>query len=327
METTLHQPFTINFLFPLLHLLQELLTLSASSQLPPALRGGVVSLGKFDGVHCGHASVLRRIRERSDQLGVPAIAVSFSVQPIAVFKPRFAPVPLCTFARKAELISELGIDTLVQIETDEKLLRLSAEEFFQLFFVEKMGAHTIIEGHNFLFGKNREGTPALLRELCGRHGIALEIVPPILAEGEEISSSRIRSLIQEGQIQAANLLLTRPYRLTGQVVHGDHRGRTLGFPTANLGEVQTILPKPGVYACTCQVGDKIHPAAVNIGFNPTFAQETLKIESHLVGYQGDLYGQQLHVDFHRRIRDITKFESKEALIEQMNRDLLAVGSG
>ena len=284
----------------------------------------MVSLGKFDGVHCGHASVLRQVKDCSVRLGVPAIAVSFSVQPIAVFKPQLALSPLCTIARKAELISELGIDTLIQIETDEKLLQLSAEEFFRLFFVEKMGVHTLIEGHNFLFGKNREGTPTLLRELCERYGITLEIVPPILAEGKEISSSRIRTLIQEGQIEAANTLLTQPYRLTGQVVHGDHRGRTLGFPTANLSEVQTILPKPGVYACTCQVGDKTYPAATNIGFNPTFAQEVLKIESHLIAFEGDLYGNQLHLDFHERIRDIVPFKSKEALVQQMKRDIRQV---
>ena len=280
-----------------------------------------MSLGKFDGVHCGHASVLQRVKECSAQLGVPAIAVSFSVQPIAVFKPQFAPVPLCTFARKAELIGELGIETLVQIETDEKLLQLSAEEFFRLFFVEKMGVHTLIEGHNFLFGRDREGTPTLLRELCEWHGITLEIVPPIFADGLEISSSRLRTLIQEGEIEVANALLTRPYRLTGQVVHGDHRGRTLGFPTANLGEVQTILPKPGVYACTCQVGEKTYPVATNIGFNPTFGQEVHKIESHLIAFEGNLYDKQLHVDFHQRIRDVVPFESKEALVEQMKRDV------
>jgi len=281
----------------------------------------VASLGKFDGVHRGHASVLQRVKDCSLRLGIPAIAVSFSVQPIAVFKPQLTPVSLCTLARKVELIGELGIDTLVQIETDEKLLELSAEEFFKRFFVEKMGVHSLIEGHNFLFGKNREGTPVLLRKLCEKHGIPLEIMPPILADGGEISSSRLRSLIREGQIEAANSFLTKPYRLTGQVVHGEHRGRTLGFPTVNLNEIQTLLPGPGVYACTCQVEGKTYPTATNIGFNPTFGQNVLKVESHLIGFKGDLYGKQLHVDFHERLRGVVPFESKEALVEQMKEDV------
>jgi riboflavin kinase/FMN adenylyltransferase len=281
----------------------------------------VVSLGKFDGVHCGHAAVLRRVREHAARLGVPAIAVSFHVQPITFFRPELASIPLCTPERKVELIGDLGIHTLVQLETGESLLQLSAENFFRLFFVEKMGVHTVVEGHNFLFGKNRGGSPALLQKLCEIHGIGLEIVPPMFADAQEISSSRLRTLIREGRIGAANALLTKPYRLTGQVVHGDHRGRTLGFPTANLDEIQTLLPKPGVYACRCPVGGKTYPAAVNIGFNPTFGQEILKIESHLIGFQGDLYGEQLHLDFHERLRDIIPFESREALIEQMNHDI------
>ena len=289
--------------------------------IPAALRGGVVSLGKFDGVHRGHAEVLRRVKEHSDRLGVPSIAATFNVQPITIFRPQLAPVSLCTFARKAELIGDLGIGTLVQIETDEKLLQLSAEDFFRLFFVEKMEVHTLVEGHNFLFGKNRTGTPDLLRKLCENHGIGLEIVPPIFADGEEISSSRLRTLIQTGEIEAANALLTKPYRITGRVVHGEHRGRTLGFPTANLDEIQTLLPKPGVYACRCQVGEKTYPAAVNIGYNPTFGQDVLKIEAYVIGFEGDMYGQQLSLDFHERLRDIAKFESKEALVEQMNRDV------
>ena len=296
------------------------MTLSASSKLPASLRGSVVSLGKFDGVHRGHAAVLKRVKEYSVRLGIPSIAASFNVQPIAIFNPEFAPIPLCTFSRKVELIRKLHIDKLVQIETDETLLQLSAEEFFQRFFVEKMGVRWLVEGHNFLFGKNREGTPDLLRTLGENYGIGLDIVPPALTDGQEISSSRLRTLIQEGRIEAANSLLTQPYRLTGQVVHGDHRGRTLGFPTANLGEIQTVLPKPGVYACTCQVGNKTYKSATNIGFNPTFGQESLKVEAYLIGFEGDLYGKSLHVDFHKRIRDIVKFESKEALIEQMNQD-------
>ena len=280
-----------------------------------------MSLGKFDGVHRGHAAVLRRAKELSARFGVPAIAATFNVQPIAVFKPEPVPVSLCTFSRKAELIADLGIDTLVQLETDEKLLTLGAEEFFRLFFVEKMRVHTLVEGHNFLFGKNRTGTPDLLRKLCENYGIGLEIASPMLADGQEISSSRLRAMIREGRIEAANSLLTQPYRLTGQTVHGEHRGRTLGFPTANLDDIQTLLPMPGVYACSCQVGDNTYPAATNIGFNPTFGQDVLKVESHLIGFTGDLYGKQLHLNFHKRIRDIAKFESKEALVEQMNQDI------
>ena len=302
----------------------EHLTLSSSSRLPSTLRGGVVSLGKFDGVHRGHAAVLKRVKEHSVRLATSSIAVTFTVQPITILRPQLIPASLCTFLRKADLIGELGIETLVQIQTDEELLKLSASEFFERFFVEKMGVKMLVEGSNFTFGKNRSGTSVLLNELCDKHGIELEIVAPMLVEESPISSSRIRSLIQDGEIATANTMLTQPYRLAGNVVHGEHRGRTLGFPTANLEDVHTILPKPGIYACSCKIKGKTYPTATHIGVNPTFGGDRPKIEAYLIGFEGNLYGQMLHVDFHERIRDIIKFDSPEMLIEQMNRDVCEV---
>ena len=299
----------------------EYLTLSVSSRLPSTLRGGVVSLGKFDGVHRGHAAVLKRVKEYSVRLGTSSIAIAFNVQPISILRPDLAPASLCTFHRKADLISELGVETLAQVQTDRELLKLSASEFFEQFFVEKMGIKMLVEGSDFTFGQNRNGTPALLSELCEKNGIALEIVSPMLMEESPISSSRIRSLIQDGQIATANTMLTQPYRLTGNVVHGEHRGRTLGFPTANLDDIHTILPKPGVYACSCKIKGKTYPTATHIGVNPTFGGDRLKIEAFLIGFEGDLYGQMLHVDFHERIRNIIQFDSSEMLVEQMNRDI------
>ena len=304
----------------------EFLTLSASSRLPSTFRDGVVSLGKFDGVHRGHAAVLKRVKEHSIRLGTSSIAATFTVQPIAILRPHLVPASLCTFHRKADLIDEIGVETLVQIQTDEELLKLSASDFFERFFVEKMGVKMLVEGSNFTFGKNRNGTPVLLSELCEKHGIKLEIVAPMLVEENPISSSRIRTLIQDGEIAAANTMLTQPYRLTGSVVHGEHRGRTLGFPTANLDEVHTILPKPGIYACSCKIKGKTYPTATHIGANPTFGGDRLKIEACVIGFEGDLYGQMLHVDFHKRIRDIIKFDSPEMLIEQMNRDIREVST-
>ncbi len=284
----------------------------------------MVSLGKFDGVHRGHATVLQRVKTHSLRWGVPSIVVSFDVPPISILKPDLTPVPLCTFHRKAELISELGVEAIVQIQTDASLLKLSANEFFQRFFLDKLGVRMLVEGENFTFGKEREGTVPLLRELCDKNKIALETVPSLVENGQEISSSRIRMLINGGHIETANAMLTEPYRISGVVVHGDHRGRTLGFPTANLEEIRTILPRPGIYACSCKIGETTYPTATHIGFNPTFAQDVLKFEAYLIGFEGNLYDTRLNVDFHARIREVEKFDSPKKLVEQMNRDVRRV---
>lgn len=290
---------------------------------PTELRGCALSIGKFDGVHSGHLSILERLRVSARTRGTTAVVFTFDPSPGEIIRPHLAAPLLCTTARKIELITQSGLDTLLLFPTTKKFLSLTSEEFFQQVILEKIGASVLVEGENFTFGANRTGNIDLLKTLCSNHDIRLQIVPSVRFLDREVSSSRIRSLIREGQMEAARGILSRPYRINGYVVHGEHRGRRLGFPTANLAGVQTLLPKRGLYAAYVQVEGcpRSFSAAVHVGENPTFGVELFKIEIHLLDFTGDLYGKTLQVDFLSRIRDVVRYESQDHLLAQIQKDL------
>ncbi|MGL6193511.1 MAG: riboflavin biosynthesis protein RibF [Thermoguttaceae bacterium] len=285
------------------------------------LQGAVLSIGKFDGVHLGHARVLKRVKELAEKLNCPAIAITFDPPPAAVLHPQFAATSLCTFERKVELLEKFQLDALLVLKTNVDLLALTAEEFFDQIIVGKINASGVIESSSFTFGKDRLGNADVLLTLGNSAGISVEIVEPVYEHGCMISSSRIRSLLREGKTDIAAMMLTEPYRITGTVVEGEKRGRTLGFPTINLADIETLIPKSGVYACVCHFDGKSFPAPTSIGGNLTFGEDWLKIESFLVGFNGDLYGKQVHLDFLAPIREIVKFESVSELIQQMQIDV------
>ena len=296
-------------------------------QLTDSLRGGAVSIGNFDGVHRGHARIAERLTAAAKRVGGPSIAFTFDPHPVRLLRPSEAPPPLTWTDRKAELLGELGVDLVIAYPTDEWLLGLSPAEFFQWTVMEKLGAKAMVEGPNFFFGKNRQGTTAVLAELCHSGEVSLEIVEPLLVEGDYVSSSRVRAAIHSGDVALAAALLTRPYRIRGMVTHGAGRGGRIGFPTANIDAIDTLLPAPGVYSGRALVGGEVWPTAISIGPNPTFGEHALKIEAHLIGYRGSLYGQPLEVDFLSRLREVRRFESLEALPAQLRRDLeLALAS-
>jgi riboflavin kinase/FMN adenylyltransferase len=201
------------------------------------------------------------------------------------------------------------------------LLALSPEAFFEDVLVRQLGAKAIVEGHDFRFGRNRAGSNDTLRTLCSTAGLVFVEVPQLLHGGEPVSSSRVRAAIVQGDVRLAAELLARPHRVTGTVITGAKRGRTIGFPTANLGEVSTVLPGNGVYAVRALVDGQSHPAAANIGPNPTFGEEAQKIEVHLIGFSGDLYGRSLAVEFITRLRDTRPFAGVNELVEQLKRDV------
>jgi riboflavin kinase/FMN adenylyltransferase len=226
--------------------------------------------------------------------------------------------------RKAELLGELGVDWLVAYRTNPDLLSLGPQEFFDRIIRQRLEARAMVEGANFRFGRDRRGDVTLLTRFCAESWVQLEIVQPLICDGQALSSSRIREWIRSGDVDAARTMLTRPYRVRGLVTHGARRGGTLGFPTANLEAVDTLLPGPGVYAGRAHTSaDGSWPAAINLGPNPTFGERTLKLEVHLIGYQGGLYGQPLEVDFLTRLRDIRPFGSVAELKLQLQRDVLA----
>lgn len=289
---------------------------------PPAACG--VTVGNFDGVHLGHAEIVRRLVAAARAGGMPAVVLTFDPHPAAIVRPAAVPPPLTTVARRAELLLALGIDAVLVQPTDRELLSLSAERFFAELLRARLGTRAIVEGTDFRFGAGRGGDIALLETLCRRDGVAFEAVAPVTVGGEAVSSSRIRGLIAAGRVGEAATMLTAAYRLRGTVVAGAGRGKPLGFPTANLDRIVTLLPAPGVYAAVASLPEAAgerHPAAVHVGRNATFGAEQITVEAHLIGFSGTLYGSDLDVDFLERLRDTHRFASVDALKAQLATDV------
>lgn len=308
----------------LLPVISNVIFLRDFDQLPEKLRGGAVSIGNFDGVHRGHARICRRLAALAHRVHGPSVVFTFDPHPIRLIRPEAAPPPLSTTPRKAELLSAIGIDVMIAFPTDWNLLQLDAREFFHEVLQRRLGVRGIVEGPNFHFGRGRSGNIDLLQRFCDDSQILLDIVEPVAHGDEMVSSSRLRSLIAAGRVEEARGMLTAPYRVVGEVIHGAHRGRTLGYPTANLGPVETILPCEGIYAGRVWVDGRPWPAAIALGPNPTFGEDLRKFEVHLLDFEGDLYGRLLEVDFLAHLRDIKRFASVEELLSQMAEDIAAV---
>jgi riboflavin kinase / FMN adenylyltransferase len=289
--------------------------------LPEECRGGAVTIGNFDGVHRGHQALLAELSRQALALPGPAVAVTFDPHPLQLLRPaQFLPV-LTTIADRAALLQTYGADHVVILRTTPDLLHLRAREFFDLVLRERLGARTVVPGFNFAFGRGREGTVDTLAALCREAGLGFTLVPPLELDGRPISSSRVRGELVRGAVREAAVLLGRPYRLGGTVATGQRRGRTLGFPTANLEAVEVLVPGNGVYAVRVVHDGKSWSGAANIGPNPTFGEQERKVEVHLIDFAGDLYGARLAVDFIERLRDTRPFASALALVEQLRSDV------
>lgn len=288
---------------------------------PPECRGGAVAVGNFDGVHLGHAALLAELRRRADALGGPAIGLTFDPRPLELLRPEVVLAPLATLADRALWMQQAGAHHVLVLHTTRELLSLSAEEFFDRILREQLGARALVEGGNFRFGRDRAGDVALLSRLCQGAEIGMTVCPPVVVDDREVSSSRVRAALVAGDVAQVARLLGRPHRLHGQVGVGQRRGQTLGFPTANLERLQTLAPGDGVYAARAILGAETWPAAVNVGPNPTFGEQARKVEAHLIGFQGDLYGRPLALDFVARLRDTRPFANVADLIAQLGRDV------
>ncbi len=296
-----------------------------SKACTPPLAASAVAVGNFDGVHLGHAAIARRLRGAADRAGVPAVALTFDPHPAAIVRPGTAPLPLTTPARRAELLLALGLDAVLVQPAVPALMQLTAESFYQQILRGSLAALALVEGQDFRFGAGRAGDVALLARLAEADGASLEVVDPVLVDGEPVSSSRLRRLVAAGGVAAAADLGTAPLRATGRVVVGARRGTGLGFPTANLAEISTLLPAPGVYAARAavagEVGRRWRPAAVHLGPAPTFDSAAASVEVHLIGFAGDLYDHVLDVDFLDRLRDTQRFASPAELKTQLAADV------
>lgn len=284
-------------------------------------RGGVLAIGNFDGVHCGHQQMFAMLTRIARERSVPSIVLTFDPHPIEVLRPQEAPPRLTTTDQKAALIEQCRVDVLIVYQTDLRLLNLTADDFFRTVVIGELGASGLVEGPNFFFGRNRTGNVKLLEQLCQRDGLTLNVVPPIYVGTQMVSSSAVREAILVGDIDVANDLLGHPYAVSGIVVKGAVRGRTLGFPTANLSHIATVLPRDGVYAGVVEHAGQKWATAINLGPNPTFGERRRKFEAHLIGFSGDLYDQTLRIELTRRLRDTRPFANVDELKAQLQDDI------
>jgi riboflavin kinase/FMN adenylyltransferase len=307
------------------------ITIDNVEDFPAAARGADVTIGNVDGVHRGHQRLIGRLRARADAAGVPALAITFSPHPVALLRPDKAPVPLVWPEREIALLEQSGATDVAVFRTGRWLLDLSAREFFDRVIRRQIAARGIIEGPNFAFGHDREGDVALLGQWCRASGIDFEVVDPIEEDGQLISSSRIREALREGKVDEASNFLGRPHRIRGIVVHGSGRGAGIGVPTVNLDHIDTLIPADGVYATRAFLnldpgapgGHTVPawPAACHIGPNATFGEHARTVEAHLIGFDGDLYGQRVELDFLARLRGTRAFPNLDELLAQIRADI------
>lgn len=287
------------------------------------MRSVVVALGNFDGVHLGHQVVLRRAVEEGRRRWEPVVAATFHPHPRVVLRPGEEPRLLSTLEMRRELLLRYGADEVYVIHFDKELSRKSPEEFVRDVLVGDIGAGAVVVGENFRFGYRAAGDFDELRRLMRSYGGDAFGVPLRAANGEgEINSTRIRALISTGAVTDAGRLLGRPYAVRGQVVEGDRRGRTIGFPTANvLPDAAVVVPARGVYAGYAHVGEERYAVCTNVGVAPTFERKESRIESYLLRFNGDLYGRTIDVNFTARIREERRFSGVEELKAQIARDV------
>jgi riboflavin kinase/FMN adenylyltransferase len=295
--------------------------LRSLDDFPPSFCGGAVAIGNFDGVHLGHARLLGRLRAMARRIGGPAVVLTFDPPPVRILRPEAAPEPLIWMERKIEILAELGVDATVVYPTSKTFLELDARQFFDHVVRDRLGARAMVEGPNFFFGRNRSGNVEILRRFCAEAQMPFEVTEPVEVGGQIVSSSRIRSFVAAGRLAEARQMLDRPYRIRGTVARGLGRGRQIGYPTANVAKIDTLLPGEGVYAAQAQADGTWYPAAMSLGPNSTFGEGELKVEAYLIGFQGMIYDRPIEVDFLARLREIKRFASVDALVAQMARDV------
>ncbi len=305
--------------------------LTSLANFPTELRGSAISVGNYDGVHRGHAQLIDQLVSAARKHSGLALVMTFDPPPTALLFPeRVLTSPLTSIARRAELLFGLGVDALIAYPTDDCLLSMSAQDFFQQKVVGVLQARAMVEGPNFRFGRGLDGDVDSLARMCATAGIDFQVARTTTDEIGLISSTRIRDYILSGDVKTANSLLTQPYALSGVVAVGAQRGRQIGFPTANLTHIPSLIPGPGVYAGQVQLFNQpsgaktLYQGAIHIGPNPTFDESQSKVEVHLIGYAGEsLYGQQLQVSLLDKVREVRKFASMDELRAQIASDVAA----
>lgn len=290
--------------------------------------GSVVSIGVFDGVHRGHRALIAEARRHADRLAMPLIAVTFSPHPMSVVNPSGAPASLATVAHRGDLLREAGADDVSVLHFDEAMASMSPEAFVHEVLVESLAVRLIVVGEDFRFGRAAAGTVGTLGDLGRREGFEVTGMGLVGDGGDRWSSTAIRAMVEQGRVTQASEALGRPYALDGEVVHGDHRGRELGYPTANLAwSDNPVLPADGVYAGWLTEGESRLLSAISVGTNPQFDGRETRVEAYVLDRTDlDLYGSPVRLEFVDRLRGQQRFDDVDALVEQMGRDVDAARS-
>lgn len=281
----------------------------------------VLTVGNFDGLHLGHQALLRKVKERTEARGGTSVVFTFEPHPVKVLKGKHLPL-ITPFPRKMELMAEQGINVAVCPPFNQKFAQITAEEFIKEILIKKIGMKEIVVGYDFAFGKKREGNIDVLKDWGKEWGFQVHVVGPIKINGIIVSSTKVRELIMAGAMEKVKELLGRYYQVTGRVIKGKNRGgRLLGIPTANLALVNEVFPKPGVYAVEVIYQGKRYQGVANIGFNPTFGNKTLSVETHILDFNQDIYGEVIKLNFVKRLRDEKKFTTLGGLVSQIKKDI------
>ena len=297
-------------------------TLVGLDALGPSERGLALAIGTFDGVHVGHRALIGRAIELAAEEGWEAGVLAWDRHPAQTLRPDKAPALLTTPDRKAELIDSLGVDLLVVLPFDEAFSHITADDFAGDILAKRLGIDAVFVGPGWRFGHERAGDMDLLRRTGADLGYAAVEVEAVEVDGEVVSSSRTRKAVAAGDLGAARTLLGRPFDVDGEVMTGDGRGRQLGVPTANLAVVGGLATPPlGVYAGRARVGGVWYLAATNIGTNPTFGGDKVRIETYILDFDADIYGETIRIEFHERLRDEKRFDNVADLVAQMNDDI------
>ncbi len=292
------------------------------SALPPGVEGTVVTVGTFDGIHRGHAAVLREIERRAADRGLRSVLVTFDRHPLTVVRPEDAPPLLTTPDEKKEILAQSGLDHVAFLPFTRSLSLYEPEEFVKLVLVDRIRVSELVIGHDHGFGRSRSGDVDTLRRTGRRWGFDVDVVGEVTVGEAPVSSTRVRGAVAEGRVEEAARCLGRPYSLRGPVVQGMGRGRELGFPTANLRapEGGKLLPKEGIYAVRASLKSEVRQGLVHLGPRPTFAGSPPSLELYLLDFDRDIYGETVRVDFLTRLREVRSFGSSAELVEQMKED-------
>lgn len=294
------------------------------TNLKPEYRGCVATIGNFDGVHQGHQAILKRLRELADATQLPAVVITFEPYPQEFFSTRTTPARLTRFREKIFLLGFYGVDRVLCLRFNKAQADQSAEDFITSVLVDGLGVRHLVIGDDFRFGRQRQGNFAMLCEYGARYGFEVENTPTYEHAGERVSSTRVRNALGEGRLSDVQAMLGRPYFILGHVAHGDKRGRSIGFPTANVNVHRKVVPVHGVFAVSVNgVTDKALPGVANIGVRPTVDGKRLVLEVHLLDFDEQIYGRHVQVNFLHFIRPEMKFDGLEALKNQIAVDVQA----